>query len=103
MNILYNKQTRVLNIQVPAEIDQYIADKIRNKADLEIEKYMPKKVLLDFENVNFMDSSGIGLVIGRYKTAKMVGSDFKICNVNPQIKKILEMSGIVKIVSIEDK
>ena len=103
MNILYNKQTRVLNIQVPAEIDQYIAEKIRNKVDFEIEKYMPKKVLLDFENVNFMDSAGIGLIIGRYKTSKMVGSTFKICNVSPQIKKVLEMAGILKIIPIEDK
>ena len=101
MKVTYDKEKRALKLQLEEEVDHYISEKIKNRADFEIKSYMPKSVLLDFENVDFMDSSGIGMIIGRYKTAKLVGSDFKIINVKPPIKKILEVSGILKIIPIE--
>ena len=59
---------------------------------------MPKEVIFDFSNVSFMDSAGIGLIIGRYKLINMIGGELKIANVNTQIQKIFEMSGIIKII-----
>jgi stage II sporulation protein AA (anti-sigma F factor antagonist) len=50
-----------------------------------------------------MDSAGIGLIIGRYKQTKMYGGELKIQNVSPKLKRILEMSGIEKIVKVEEK
>ena len=61
---------------------------------------MPKKVIFDFENVKFMDSAGIGLIIGRYKQIKSIGGKMELINVNEKIKKIFEMSGILKIINI---
>ena len=103
MNIEYNKENKTLKIKIEEEVDHYMVEKIRNRADFEIEKYMPKKVLLDFKDVEFMDSAGIGLIIGRYKTAKMVGSVLNISNVKPQIKKVLEMAGVPKIIPITEE
>lgn len=103
MNVTYDKTNRVLKLEMVEEIDHCIAEKIRNKADFEIQEYTPKKVLMDFENVSFMDSAGIGMILGRYKTAKMVGSELNIINVKPNIKKVLEMSGVLKIIPIVEE
>ena len=100
MNVTYDKENKILNLFITEEIDHYMVEKLRNRADFEIQKYMPKKTIMNFKNVSFMDSAGIGMVIGRYKTAKLVNSAFEICNVKPQVKKILEMSGVLKIIPI---
>ncbi len=59
----YSKENKLLIIQLTEEIDQHTTDKIRRKMDNEIEKCIPRKVLFDFSNISFMDSSGIGLVL----------------------------------------
>ena len=61
---------------------------------------MPKRVILDFNRVVFMDSAGIGLVIGRYKTTCCYGGKLEMINVSSKIRKIFEMSGILKIIPI---
>ena len=103
MNITYDKETRLLKLEMTEEIDHCVAEKIRSRADFEIQEHIPKKVLMDFENVSFMDSAGIGMLLGRYKTAKMVGSTFNITNVKPNLKKVLEMSGVLKIIPIVEE
>ena len=100
MIVTYDNKNKLLKLQMTEEIDHCMAEKIRNKADFEIQKYMPKKVLMDFNNVSFMDSAGIGMILGRYKMAKMIGGTLQIINVTTSIKKVLEMSGILKIVKI---
>ncbi len=103
MKVTYDNENKELKLQITEEIDQYMAEKLRNRADFEIQKYMPKKVLMDFEDVSFMDSAGIGMILGRYKTAKLVGGTLNICNVTPSIKKVLEMSGVLKIIPIVEE
>ena len=61
---------------------------------------MPRKVIFDFSDVTFMDSAGIGMVLGRYKMMKMLGGNLEMINVEPKLKKIFEMSGITKIINI---
>ena len=58
-------------MEITEEIDHHSTLKIRNRADYEIQKYMPKKAVIDFTNVTFMDSAGIGMLIGRYKLMDM--------------------------------
>lgn len=103
MNITYDKENRLLKLEMTEEIDHCAAEKIRSRADFEIQEYTPKKVLMDFENVSFMDSAGIGMILGRYKTAQMVGSTLNITNVKPSLKKVLEMSGVLKIIPIVEE
>ena len=69
--------------------------------DNEIQRYMPKRVVFDFSNVSFMDSSGIGLVVGRYKLVAMLGGSLIMKNVKPNLEKVFKMSGILKIIPIE--
>lgn len=59
MKFTYNKMDKSLTLSITEEIDHHIAEKIRNRADFEIQKYMPKSFIIDFANVSFMDSAGI--------------------------------------------
>ena len=100
MDSKYIKEDKLLILEMTEEIDHHVAEKIRRKADDEITRYMPRKVVLDFNNVTFMDSAGIGMVLGRYKMINMIGGTLEMKNVNTSIKKIFEMSGITKICTI---
>ena len=70
---IYNEQDKHLLIKITEEIDEYSVQKIRRRIDYEIERYIPKKVIFDFDSVTFMDSAGIGMIIGRYKMVNMLG------------------------------
>ena len=99
MKITYIKKDKRLIF----EIDECCVQKIRRRIDNEIQRYMPKEVIFDFSNVSFMDSAGIGLIIGRYKLINMIGGELKIANVNTQIQKIFEMSGLLRLIPVEQK
>lgn len=103
MDFSYSNEDRLLTVYLTEEIDQHTAEKVRRKIDDEIERFIPRKVIFDFDNISFMDSSGIGMVLGRYKLAKMLGGDFEIINVNKSIKRIFEMSGVTRIIMTREK
>ena len=98
MDSFYKKEDKQLIFKMDEEIDECEVQKIRRKLDNEIEKYMPKEVIFDFSNVSFMDSAGIGLIIGRYKLANMLGGQVRVANMTTPVKKIFEMSGMSKII-----
>ncbi len=98
MEILYYEEDKLLLIRINEEIDECSVQKIRGRLDYELERYMPKKVIFDFDSVTFMDSAGIGLIIGRYKLAKMLGIEIEITNLSHSVKRIFEMSGILKLI-----
>lgn len=98
----YSKENKTLTIKLTEEIDQDTTDKIRRKIDNEIERFSPRKIIFDFSYISFMDSSGIGMILGRYKLAKMLGSNFEIVNVNLRLKKIFDMSGVSRIIQIKE-
>lgn len=100
MESKYFNEEKLLVLRLTEEIDECSVQKIRRKADYEIERHMPKKVIFDFNSVSFMDSAGIGLIIGRYRIANMLGGIVEIANVKDSIKRILELSGILKIIPI---
>ncbi len=100
MNTKYIPKDKLLVLEITEEIDHHTTEKIRRKADDEITKFMPRKVVFDFSNVTFMDSAGIGMVLGRYKMIKMLGGSLELENVNTTLKKIFDMSGVSKICPI---
>ena len=102
LKVNYIKEDKLLILEITEEIDHYSCEKIKKRADYEIQIHIPKKVIFDFKNVNFMDSSGIGMIIGRYKLNSMFGGKTSMINVKPAIKKVFEMSGILKLIPIEE-
>lgn len=103
MNVNYHKKDKVLIIKLTEEIDHHTTEKIRRIADYEIERHIPRKVIFDFNKVSFMDSAGIGLILGRYKNASILGSKVELINVNKSVFKILKMSGITKLIPIKEE
>lgn len=100
MKVNFNEKDKLLNLEIDEEIDHHKAEILRRNADYEIQRRNPKRIILDFNNVYFMDSAGIGMVIGRYKTASMVGAKLEMKNVRKNIRKIFEMTGVLKIIPI---
>ena len=103
MNIDYIQKDKQLVIEITEDIDHHVAERIRRKIDEQITRYMPRKTIFDFSRVTFMDSAGIGMIIGRYKMMKLIGGSLEIVNVGNQTKRILEMSGIGKIIPMSER
>ena len=103
MDAVYKKEEKSLILKITEELDHHTVEKIRRKADYEIEKYIPRKVILDFNRVSFMDSAGIGLILGRYKNITILGGQLEVVNVSAQVIKILNMSGLSKIIEIKEE
>ena len=100
MNVKHIIEDKLLIFEIVEELDHHTCDKIRKRTDYEIQRFMPKKVILDLKNVKFMDSAGIGFVLGRYKIVNSFGGTLEIVNVEKTLKKIFEMSGMLKIIPI---
>lgn len=96
----YDEIGRCLTINFDGEIDHHTCLEIARKTDDVIRKYLPQKVVFDFENVEFMDSSGIGMLLGRYKQLIRFGGKAEMRNLNNDMKRIFTMSGIFKIIPI---
>lgn len=103
LNTRYEDKDKLLIFEITEEIDHHTTEKIRRKMDNEIKRHMPKKIIFDFNQVTFMDSAGIGMLIGRYKTIRMLGGGAELINVKPSIKKIFEMCGLLKIIPITNR
>ena len=100
MECEYIPAQKTLTLKLTDEIDESKTDKLRRKIDNEITRFLPRKVIFDFSNVSFMDSAGIGMLIGRYKVVKMLGGVLEVKNCNKQVYKVFELSGILKIIPV---
>ena len=99
----YQVQENCLTIYLPSEVDHHNAEEMRKNADALIERNHIKFVIFDFEMTDFMDSSGIGVIMGRYKIIRLVGGEVWAVHANARIKKILTMSGMTKIMQIYEQ
>ena len=101
MEVNYKKENKELEFILTEDVDQHTVEKMRRKMDNEIKRYIQREVVLDFSSISFMDSAGIGMVLGRYKLAKMLDGNLRLINVNKYMKKIFDMSGVSRIIEIE--
>lgn len=99
----YHLHDNCLTIFLPRELDHHNAEEIRKKSDTLIEKHQVRCIIFDFERTNFMDSSGIGVIMGRYRTIFLLGGEVWAVNTNERMKKILTMSGVTKIIRIYEE
>jgi len=103
MKISHFIEEKILLVELNEELDHHAQEKIRKRVDYEVQRFMPKKLVFDFKSVSFMDSAGIGFLIGRYKKVRIYGGQVEIMNVSEKIKKIFSMSGILKIMNVVEK
>ena len=99
IEIVYEKH--VLKIKIRGDIDHHSAKGIRDRIDNEIFSKRPSMVVLDLSVVEFMDSSGLGLIMGRYANSKEIGANFLIYKPCKRVKKILELAGVERIMDIK--
>ncbi len=85
------------------EIDHHNATFIRKNIDRVISSKKPRLLILDFSGVTFMDSSGIGLVMGRYKLMKSIGGEIRVENLSSGAYKIMRLAGIERLGEIRQK
>lgn len=101
MECRYELKGNTLKILVPRELDHHVAGQIQQEADLLVDTYFIRNVIFDFSGTDFMDSSGIGVVLGRYKNLKFSGGCVQAQNLNERIRKIFVMSGMESLISEE--
>jgi len=89
-----------LCIKLPEEIDHHHAGWICEYADRRILQEQVNNVVFDFEGTKFMDSSGIGMLIGRYRKISCFGGKVYCIHVDRQIKRMLYLSGVYRIIEI---
>lgn len=94
MNVKTIYDDGILTALLFGEIDHHTARDIRLTIDSDIEKHHPSRLVLDFRRVKFMDSSGIGLIMGRYRMMQLVGGKVALVNVPPHLERIIALSGV---------
>ena len=87
-------KNNVLTAYLSGEIDHDSAAKIRVRVDAAAQSLSPRVLCLDFRGVSFMDSSGVGLVMGRYRQMKLLGGSLRVKNYSDSIYRIFAMSGL---------
>lgn len=95
-------QNEQITVYLVGDIDHHTARLIREQIDADVERIVPKVLRLDFKDVSFMDSSGIGLVMGRYKLIKAMDGEILISNCPTHIKRVMKLAGLEKLVEFED-
>ena len=101
----YQVQENCLFFFLPEDVDHHNAEEIKREADRLIDREHIRYIIFDFADTGFMDSSGIGVIMGRYKKVYMMGGEVWAVHTNERMRKILTMSGVMKIMQIyeEDK
>ena len=99
----FEKSGTVLTVHLPAELDHPASDEIRRESDRIIGHDYIKNMIFDFSETVFMDSSGIGILIGRKKTMDMHAGKVTAVNLGERVYKIFEKSGLFQIISLEEE
>jgi stage II sporulation protein AA (anti-sigma F factor antagonist) len=98
---VYEKGT--LTVRMPREVDHHAAAKIRSEADQVIDLYPVRGIIFDFAGTEFMDSSGIGVVIGRAKKMGYRRGDALAVNLSGRAEKIFHLSGLDRLIRVEGR
>ena len=103
MNANIDIQNDALIVFLSGEIDHHSAREIREDIDLKIASSKPQAVELNFKDVSFMDSSGIGLIMGRYRLVSAYGGKIVISNVSSYLRRVMRLAGIDSIVEMKNE
>ncbi|MBR6046279.1 MAG: anti-sigma factor antagonist [Ruminococcus sp.] len=100
VKLFYDPGSRTVLAELSGDIDHFTSKSLREPIDAEILARIPLRLILDLTGVSFMDSSGIGLIIGRYKLMNDLGGSITAVCPSPETAKLLELGGINRICRI---
>ncbi|WP_066715334.1 anti-sigma F factor antagonist [Clostridium sp. Marseille-P299] len=95
----FELRNRTLIIHLKEDLDHHNAIWIREQADKILEQRNALNIIFDFKKVSFMDSSGIGVIMGRYKRVIFIGGKVAVVGVSDSVNRILMLSGLYKIMA----
>jgi len=99
LNIFMEIEKSTLIVRLEGELDHHTSELVRQKIDFELEKGFVNNLLFNLEKLTFMDSSGLGVLLGRYKKVRQLDGKMSLCCVQTNVNKIFELSGMYKILS----
>lgn len=102
LKIVTDMKQGVLLVRIEGEFDMHGADEFRRQVDNALDVSGVRNILLNLENVSFIDSSGLGVILGRYKRISLAGGQMMAAHVQPQVARILELSGLFRIIGLYD-
>ncbi|WP_099158422.1 anti-sigma F factor antagonist [Virgibacillus ndiopensis] len=102
LSTLFDVKEDVLIVRLSGELDHHESEALRNEWKEKMYRNPVKHVVLNLEDVSFMDSSGLGVILGRYKEVLQLGGELVVCSISPPVKRLFEMSGLFKIVRLEE-
>ena len=98
-----NESGDELTVRISGEIDHHSAVWVRGQIDERISRLRPRRTVLELSGIDFMDSSGLGLIMGRYQKMASVGGELRVREPNERVVRIFKLAGLEKIVRIEGK
>lgn len=96
---VYEREKDVLYIRLPREFDHYSARNMKVETEAFIEAVGIKNIVFDFTKTEFMDSTGVGILLGRYKRMNFIGGAVYTWHVNTRIRRMLEVAGVTRLVT----
>lgn len=100
VRLLHKKIGNTLVVRLQGELDMSVADTFRQGVDQLLEQNPGSDLCLDLSEVSFIDSSGLGVILGRYKKLSATRLKMSILSPQPQVKRILELSGVMRIMPV---
>jgi stage II sporulation protein AA (anti-sigma F factor antagonist) len=100
MTIVHTIQGSRILVAIHGDLDLPTAAPLREALDELLDRYRDKGLVLDLSEVNFIDSSGLGVILGRYK--RMTGRPLSLIGVRPNVRAVLELAGITAIIPVAD-
>ena len=101
-NLKLIKESEILIAALSGEIDHHSAVRVRREIDEALYLYLPKTLVIDIGSVAFMDSSGLGLIMGRFAKAKEIGTALIVRDPSPRAKKMLMLAGLENLIETEE-
>ncbi|PLR84559.1 anti-sigma F factor antagonist [Bacillus canaveralius] len=101
LNIDMEVKRDVLCMRLSGELDHHTADELRTQATKAINEFEIRHIILNLEQLSFMDSSGLGVILGRYKQIKQVDGEMVVCAISPAVQRLFDLSGLFKIIRLE--
>ena len=102
MDVVFTERDKFLIVAPAGEIDHHTSIEIRRKIEKAFSRSKARDIIFDFSRVEFMDSSGIGIVIGRYRELSMQGGKVYAINISGEIGRIFGVSGLARIIPCYD-
>lgn len=103
MTIVHTVQGNRITVAVSGDLDLKTAGPLRETLDRLLDRYRDKQLVLDLAEVDFVDSSGLGVILGRYRKMKGEGRTLAITGVKPSVRVVMEFAGLPAIIPITEQ